>query len=579
MSENGDDRTDGAGEPGRRIARAEGERGRSLGERISQRLARIGYATPVHGRRLKGRPPLKILATAVDPIGGDAAAGALILAGTLSRAGHSEALRGLDFAALRAPAEWHDWLAGFGWLRDLVASGDRKKAAAVAADAAQAFLARFRDYDEAAWRGDLAGRRLLFWILHAPLVLSRAEPTYRSLVLNHLARVARHLDGAWEKTADGLPRLEALGGLVAAGLMLPEGEQRLTRAEAALDRVLELFVLTDGEVASRRPSDLLALVELLLALQSLYTARGFAVAQPIADALGLLAPGLKALLLGDGRLAAMNGGNACASGRVAHVLGLLGSATRLQRNAEGSGLQRLAEGRTTIIADCGPPPAVRYSAGAHAGTLAFELSDGDTRMIVNCGGDSGAPELLPAKLRHMFRMTAAHSTLVLADTNSTQLKGGALGRGVAEVVVLRQDSDRGSWLDAAHDGYARSFGFQHRRRLFLSADGRDFRGEDALLPIGSRRLPVRRKPAMFDIRFHLGPGVEATPTADAKGALVKLPTGKVWQFKVRGGEVIVDDSLWVDESGRTRSIRQIVVGGQADTDGASVNWSFKRAGQ
>jgi uncharacterized heparinase superfamily protein len=550
---------DGGRDGGQRLTRGRGA-ARTLGARLSEKLARIGYATPLHNRKLRGRPPLKLLAVTADPIAGDIAAGREIAAGKLSFAGHTEAIRTLNFATTRAPLAWREWVHGFEWLRDLAAASDRKKGAIVAELVVEAWLASYREYDELAWRADLAGRRLMFWPLYAPYILSRSEPIYRSLVLNHLARAARHVDRACEKTPEGMPRVEAAAGLLAAGLILPEGAARTVRAENALRKALEDVLLPGGGVASRRPADAVALLERLLTLRAFYEARKTEVSEVVAEAVETLASGIKGLTLGDGRLAAIHGGNVCAPERIAKALALVGGNVRPTRNGAASGFQRMDVG-----------------SGAHAGTLAFEMSDGDARMIVNCGGGDGAAAPLPDALGGLLRTTAAHSTLVVNDTNSTRLLGaGGLGKGVGEVVVTRHESEEGCWLDATHDGYAKRFGVLHRRRIFLSADGRDIRGEDALEPARVTRLLGRRKALPFDVRFHLAPGVEATPTADGKGALVKL-AGRVWQMKVRGGHLTVDESIFVDESGKHRSVAQIVVSGETESGGATVNWSFKRA--
>ena len=230
-----------------------------------------------------------------------------------------------------------------------------------------------------------------------------------------------------------------------------------------------------------------------------------------------------------------------------------------------------------VVLDAGPPPIARVSASAHAGTLGIEMSDGAARLIVACGGANGLARPLPTELTGLLATTAAHSTLVLADTNSTRLReDGSLGRGVEEVVANRHESEEGVWVEASHDGYARRYGLLHHRRLYLSADGYDFRGEDALEPAKGK---TARKGAghSFDLRFHLGNGVEATPTADGQGALLKSPTGAVWQFKTRGGRLAIDDSLWIDVDGRPLRTHQLVVTGETTTQGASVNWSLKRA--
>ncbi len=96
-----------------------------------------------------------------------------------------------------------------------------------------------------------------------------------------------------------------------------------------------------------------------------------------------------------------------------------------------------------------------------------------------------------------------------------------------------------------------------------------------LIPSGRRLRPA---PAAFAVRFHLAPGIEASPTADGMGALLRIAEGALWQFRCRGGALTIDDSLWVDGDGRPRPTLQLAVTGEAPVGGASVAWLLKRAG-
>ncbi len=91
---------------------------------------------------------------------------------------------------------------------------------------------------EPAWRADLWGRRILFWAAYAPYILSSRDMVYRSLVLNTLARGARHLDKAADKAPPGLPRIAAWAGVIAAALVVQGGPARLSRGETGLMRAL-----------------------------------------------------------------------------------------------------------------------------------------------------------------------------------------------------------------------------------------------------------------------------------------------------------------------------------------------------
>ena len=563
----------------RRLRREGGDRGLSLSERLAARIQRTLYTTPLHRLRLRGRYPLKLLAVPVDPIPGDPQIGERLTAGRLIHAGHTAMTRTLTFDEPGHPAAWRDWANSWAWLRDLAAAApDRAAGARIAEPLAARWLARFGEFDAAAWRADVTGLRLLFACAHAPLILSSADHVYRSTMLNALARWARHLDRAAFRLPDGMAKAAALAGLHAAGQLIPGGEARSEAALHGLDALLGALVYPDGGIATRAPIDAIDLAELLLFTAAAATAVGTRPSPVLTEPLARLVPALNGMALGDGRIGAWQGGAVLAAARLERAARLAAPQSGAARGGRWSGYQRMAAGKTVLVVDAGPPPVARVAAGGHASTLAFELSDGPDRIIVNCGGERGLAVPLPAELAAGLRTTAAHSTLIIADTNSTRIRpDGALGRGVEEVVAYRQESEEGQWLDASHDGYLRRFGMTVQRRLFIAAGGTDVRGEDRLQPAG-RRLGRRSSPN-FDIRFHLGAGVEATPTADGAGALLKLPQGRVWAFKAVGGSVGIEPSLWIDEHGHIERTQQLVITGQAVKAAASIAWSFKRAGK
>ncbi len=563
----------GPGDRLRRAAAGGGDKGVSLAERVATGLHRLSYRTALHRIRLRGHFPLKLLAVPADPLPGDAAVGARIVAGRLPHAGFN-APRSLHFADPAAPPAWRDWAHGFVWLRDLAAAAERAPGAAIAEPIVARWLADHAEFDAVAWAPDIIARRLFFWTAYAPYILSSPDLVYRSTVLNALARMARHLDRTIDRLPDGVVRVTAAAGLNVAALLIPGVDARLARAEGLLDRAVAAVVAGDGGVADRAASTQLELIELLLQVRATYAARGRAPAGALVAALDRLVPALAAVVMGDGGVGAWHGRGGLTPARLAAAFAASGVVARPPRAAGPAGYQRLTGGGTVLVVDAAPPPQARAGGGGHAATLAFELSDGAQRLVVNCG----APGVLPlaAELAAGLRTTAAHSTLILADSNSTRIRpDGALGRGVEEVVVSRHESEEGGWLDLAHDGYVRRFGLRHRRRLFLSANGADLRGEDSLEPAGSRRYRAARHG--FDVRFHLGPGVEATPTADGQAALLRLPDGRVWQMRVRGGPLTIDDSVWIAPDGTPRPVRQLVVTSAAATD--SVGWSFKRMGR
>jgi uncharacterized heparinase superfamily protein len=563
-------------EPGRQLIRSGSDRGASFADRLSWRLHRLSWRTPFHALRLRGRFPLRLLAVPKDPIAGSKAAGEAILHGRLVHRDLSLPIRTLDFRDFSLPRDAIDYLHSFEWLRDLAAAATRERASKAAEKLVYGWLAAHAEtVTEPAWRPDLWGRRILFWTAYAPYILSSRDPVYRSLVLNALARGARHLDKTADRAPAGLARITAWAGVIAAALVVQGGPARLSRGEAGLLRALAVSLGEDGGLASRSPGEQLALVELLSQLRAVYNAGRQEPPEPIADALAGAVAALLGVALGDEALSSWQSGNPLSKRRVAAAVEGSGVRARPLRQARGWGYQRLEAKSTIIILDAAPPPASRAFSGGCASTLAFEMSDGASRIVVNCGGPGRAVDALPAELARALRTTAAHSTLTLGDRNSTAIHDdGTLGKGVGEVELARDETGGVTQIEASHDGYVRRFGLTHQRQLSLAADGRELKGQDSLIAAGRRR---RGDDVPFALRFHLAPAVEVATTADGQGALLRVRGSTVWQFRCRGGRLAIEDSLWIDGESAPNPSLQLVVSGESPRDGTTIAWTFRRA--
>lgn len=576
-----DDRADEAPdadgiEQGRRLIRIGGDRGISLADRLSDHFHRLTWRTPLYGLRLKGRYPLKLIAVADDPFLGDPARGNALLDGKLSFRGENHAVATLDPARPEWSKPFADYFHSFTWLRDLSTVTTRAGAAPVAEALMRKWLDVHADkVTDPAWRADLWGRRILFWTAHAPLILSSTDLVYRSKVLHTLARGARHLDRNADRVPPGAPRVAAWCGVLAAGLMIPGGDPRRAFGEAGLARALAGSVSEDGGIVGRSPAALLDAIMLLTLLRETYAARRLDPPEVQNRALGRMVSALLGVCHGDRGLSSWQGGVAITGETLDEIVAATGARVRPLRQALDWGYQRLAQQRTVVIVDAAPPPIARVMEGGCASTLAFEFSDGPDRIVISCGGARGADLRLPAALAEGLRTTAAHSTLVVDNSNSTAIHpDGTLGRGVGEMELSRQETDTASRIEASHDGYVRRHGVVHRRRIALGTDGRDVRGEDSLTPAGRRKKATA---IPFAIRFHLHPSVQISPTADGAGALLRTPSGAAWQFRANGATLGIEESVWVDGRGIPRETQQLVLTGESPAGGTSVSWLFHRA--
>ena len=526
--------------------------------------------------RLKhGKQPLKLVAVPRDHVHGDRQRGEALLAGRFTSGSETISLKDLDFAALGSSGAAAEQLQGFSWLRDLAAAASREKGARLGEAMAGRWLLAHGTKVDDAWAPHLWGERILFWTAYAPYILSSSDSRYRSALLNTLARGARHLDASADKAAAGLDRVTAWCGVVAAGLLVQGGVPRVARGEAGLGRALSSAQFDDGGLISRSPFEQVQLVDRLGLLRACYQAAKQTIPDTIEGASQAALAALHGVTLGDGALSSWQGCNPGETARLTALIEGCGLRARPLRQARGWGYHRLSALGTIAIIDAAPPPQQKVAQQGSASTLAFELSDGGQRLVVNCGGPGLLPTDLPDELVQGLRTTAAHSTLVLADTNSTNiLTDGSLGKGVEDVAIDRHEDNDSSRLEASHDGYVRAFGMVHKRSLMLGNDGKELRGADYLQPRGRKKI---RESAPYAVRFHLAPAVEATITADGMGAILRSKGAPPWNFRCHGGNLALEESLWIDGRGQPHRTMQLVIVGEVSTLGGEIGWQFRRA--
>jgi uncharacterized heparinase superfamily protein len=245
------------------------------------------------------------------------------------------------------------------------------------------------------------------------------------------------------------------------------------------------------------------------------------------------------------------------------VLTQAGRAGRAPSSLSDGGFQRLQAGRTVLIVDAGVPAAPKLDRFAHAGTLSFELSVGRDRMVVNLGAAPAAG----GEWRDATRATAAHSTLVIADTNSSELRPDGLGRRPGRVEVQRQEANGAHWLEVSHDGWRKPFGAVHRRRLYMAESGEDIRGED---------MVEAASPQPFMVRFHLHPDVDTSLQQDGEAVLLRLPSGSGWRLRADGARITLEESLYLGGA-EPRRTEQVVLTGFADGP-QQVKWAITKVG-
>ncbi|MGB1722003.1 MAG: heparinase II/III family protein [Paracoccaceae bacterium] len=513
------------------------------------------------------------------------AAGNIMLAGHLIEAPNAM-LWDIDPPDLMFAQDAH----GFAWLDDLAAAGDIN-ARRLAQDWVFGWIERYDTGRGAGWLPDLTGRRLIRWIHHALFILQGRTSEESERFFRALGRQTIFLSKRWSATKHGLPRFEALTGLIYAGLSLAGMEQHVQPATRALARECRSQIDEKGGISTRNPEELLEVFTLLTWSATALKEAGWTPAESHQKALRRMAPTLRSLRHSDGGLARFHGGGRGLDGRLDHAL--LKSGNR-DMNSDGlaMGFARLSSGRTSIIVDAEIPPQGHAAVNAHASTLAFEMTSGRRAVIVNCGsGDTFGEDW-----RSAGRATPSHSSLYIEGQSSARL-GRKLSYGgiIREVLVegpKQVPIEMTHGLDAisfngAHDGYVAKYGLTHVRELKLSLDGRELSGEDLLIAIEERHKKTfdraleagKLEGICTQIKLHLHPEVDANLDLGANAVSLALKSGEVWVFRHDGvAELSVEPSVYL-ERGRLQpsATKQVVLSRRVMEYGTRTRWSLAKA--
>ncbi|MRU15637.1 heparinase [Roseovarius sp. A21] len=518
---------------------------------------------------------------------GSFARGRQLCAGNFLFSGHLLQEPDTNIWDLKAPdSDYAEALHGFGWLDDLAAAGDLP-ARNRAQDWLWTWITRFGPGRGPGWTPDLTGRRLIRWISHALFLLQSRDREASDAFYKSLAQQTIFLSRRWKGAHPGLPRFEALTGLVYAGLSLEGMESHVDPALHALSRECESQIDDEGGIPTRNPEELLDVFTLLTWAAMALSEAGRSASDAHWAAIERIAPTLRTLRHADGGLARFHGGGRGLEGRLDNALATSGVKGR-KSDGLSMGYARISAGRSSLIIDAAPPPSGAASINAHASTLAFELTSGRRPLIVNCGSGANFGQ----DWRRAGRATPSHSTLMLDGRSSSRLGNARkdldlLTKIPTNVPIQMAKAPDGLRFEGGHDGYVSSYGLTHARIIDLTFDGRAVAGEDmlaALTPKDQKQFDKamdakRLEGIPFEIRFHLHPEVDASLDMAGTAVSMALKSGEIWVFRTDGRtKMALQSSVYLERTRlKPRATKQIVLSGRTMEYATRIRWSLAKA--
>jgi uncharacterized heparinase superfamily protein len=506
-----------------------GQRARLRGQRIA-----VDHGVPLMRRWLLAGPePASAVGWPVAFAPVDAAVWrdwpgtAALLAGELSLLGVARVLapaatggggvadwRAADWALADAPLLWRFHLYYWDWAWTLTAEQDRSAARRLFATIWESWHAAVVPGRGPAWQPyPVALRAWSFCGIYR--ALAEGGPIEGS-IRSDLAAYAGFLRRNLETDVGGNHLIKNLKALTGLAVFFAD-DALLTYTLRRLRRQLDVQILPDGGHYERAPAYHCQVLGDLIDIDGLLRAADRNERSGLPEAIVRMRDWLGAVLTPLGDVPLLNDGFPVSQELLAALRPAAPPVGAL-RMLPDTGLARAAAGGWHVLADIGPPCPRELPAHAHADTLGCLVYVDSEPLLIDVGTSSYAP----GPVRDHERSTAAHNTLEIDETDSSEVWGAfRTGRrarvsSVSADVVAGLDG-RTVTVEAAHDGYRHLRGRpRHHRRWTLDRNG--LRVDDTVTGQGRHRVVLR---------WHLAPGTRLRLVRG--GAVV---SGKAGEFGV-----------------------------------------------
>ena len=233
--------------------------------------------------------------------------------------------------------------------------------------------------------------------------------------------------------------------------------------------------------------------------------------------------------------------------------------------SNNNGLAFYSNKNFKIFFDVVQPNKNRISSNLSAGTLAFELSSFGEKIITNCGASEGF-----GKNPEYLRYSAAHSTIILQNTNIREIKDNNPHIKFPQSVTFDSSTFGNTIIfEGSHNGYQKKFSKIIKRKLIVFESENRINGEDSIISFKNNNNRI-----IYHIRFHLSPDIIYNFTNNKRNIILKTNLNNMWLFKC-DGELMVEDSILVDNN-YTIPIKQIVIKGVVTNTKLTRRWSLEK---
>ena len=436
------------------------------------------------------------------------------------------------------------------------------------------WVAKNNKFNNKNWQNLIISKRVLAWILNADIILNHADKPFKEKFFNSIISQVNHLKKNINYENDPSKKIELISAIILSGLVFKEYNTNFELGLKLLKNIVEDFFNNDGSPKNRNIYDLVQCSKFLILIKECCKDAQEYIPDYLDDIVEKLVDCVFSLKTPTNKNPLFNGASEFKTDGYIEYLKGLDYHPKQEKNKIAD--IYVARGKKNLLFfDTGSPPKKTFSNNYQSGPLAFEYFIENKKIITNCGYGNK----ISSKIELISRLTSAQSTLTLNETSivkfeSNNIISKAFGSAITSSFKVYdnkyEDENNFIKISAKHNGYEKKFNYIHERLIQIDKKNNNLTGEDKLTVNG---LPSNQE-NIYNIRFHLYPGITAVQTMGKNSILIQIEKNKSLIFKANGENLSLEKSIFLGRNQIVNNFCITISGTLAKNENKNIKWEL-----
>ena len=436
------------------------------------------------------------------------------------------------------------------------------------------WVAKNNKFNNKNWQNLIISKRVLAWILNADIILNHADKPFKEKFFNSIISQVNHLKKNINYENDPSKKIEIISAIILSGLVFKEYNTNFELGLKLLKNIVEDFFNNDGSPKNRNIYDLVQCSKFLILIKECCKDAQEYIPDYLDDIVEKLVDCVFSLKTPTNKNPLFNGASEFKTDGYIEYLKGLDYHPKQEKNKIAD--IYVARGKKNLLFfDAGSPPKKIFSNNYQSGPLAFEYFIENKKIITNCGYGNK----ISSKIELISRLTSAQSTLTLNETSILKFENNniiskAFGSAITSSFKVYdnkyEDENNFIKISAKHNGYEKKFNYIHERLIQIDKKNNNLTGEDKLTVNG---LPSNQE-NIYNIRFHLYPGITAVQTMGKNSILIQVEKNKSLIFKANGENLSLEKSIFLGRNQIVNNFCITISGTLAKNENKNIKWEL-----